>query len=537
MGFQGVSVMADSKKIVALTAENIKRLSVVHIEPDGNTILIGGRNAQGKSSVLDSILYAMGGASSFPDKPIRNGQESAEIEIDLGDIVVKRKITKSGSTVTVKTKDGASYSSPQKVLDGLYSKLSFDPLAFASMKPADQTKALMALLGIDTSALDKQHDKLYEERTGVNRLLKEAEGDLDRCEEILIEVPATRPEVSEISQRLEAAIETNAALDRESEKIESLKADIAERNGEIETLEGSLRCTKEDLSEELDVLSRTIDSTREHDRLRHLRELEELTARHTRENNDREQRFEADCNRTRQAAQEREISLLNQVASLKAANERDAALLGGESDNERIDVAAIREELAKASELQHAFDVSEDWKQKQLKYDNRLEESQELTDEMEAIKDRKRKILAEANYPIPGLAVSEDGTVLFDGVPLSQASRAQQIRTSVAIGIAMNPKLKVLLIRDGSLLDEDNLKLVADMATEHDAQIWIERVGDKDESAIIIEDGHIRESVPDPVAAIVDAVKTSEPVATEEPLAETKPKRTRKKTVSAEQPA
>lgn len=514
--------MSESKRIVALTAENVKRLSVVHIEPNGNTIMIGGRNAQGKSSVLDSILYAMGGANSFPDKPIRNGQESAEIEIDLGDIIVRRKITKSGSTVTVKTKDGASYSSPQKVLDGLYSKLSFDPLAFASMKPADQTKALMSLLGIDTSELDKQYAETFDERTGVNRLVKEAEGDLDRCEQILIEVPAERPDVTEISNRLENAIECNGIADRQAERTESLKADIAERQGEIDSIAGKIECAKQDCAEEQDVLVRVIGSTREHDRVRHLRELEELTARHTRENNEREQRHEADLSRVRQTYQEREISLLNQEAALKEANGRDQALLAeGQSNDVRIDVRAIREELAKASESQHAFDVAEDRKQKQLKYDNRVEESQELTDELETIKDRKRKILAEAKYPIPGLAVSEDGTVLFDGVPLSQASRAQQIRTSVAIGIAMNPKLKVLLIRDGSLLDEDNLKLVADMATEHDAQIWIERVGDKDESAIIIEDGHVRDA---------------EPVAAEDAV-EPKPRKSRKKTVSAEQPA
>ena len=113
--------------------------------------------------------------------------------------------------------------------------------------------------------------------------------------------------------------------------------------------------------------------------------------------------------------------------------------------------------------------------------------------------------------------MNEDGTVLFDGVPLSQASRAQQIRTSVAIGIAMNPKLKVLLIRDGSLLDEENMQLVVDMAKQHDAQIWIERVGDKDASAIIIEDGHVRGVE----AAAVDSVS--------------KPKKTRKKV--SEQPA
>ncbi len=56
-------------RILRLQSENIKRLSAVDITPDGSTVIIGGRNAQGKSSVLDSIAYALGGAKLLPAKP------------------------------------------------------------------------------------------------------------------------------------------------------------------------------------------------------------------------------------------------------------------------------------------------------------------------------------------------------------------------------------------------------------------------------------------------------------------------------------
>ena len=56
----------------------------------------------------------------------------------------------------------------------------------------------------------------------------------------------------------------------------------------------------------------------------------------------------------------------------------------------------------------------------------------------------------------------------------------------------MNPKLKILLIRDGSLLDEDNLKMVAEMAEEEGGQLWLERVGEGKECQVIIEDGRIK---------------------------------------------
>jgi hypothetical protein len=48
---------------------------------------------------------------------------------------------------------------------------------------------------------------------------------------------------------------------------------------------------------------------------------------------------------------------------------------------------------------------------------------------------------------------------------------------SVAVGFALNPAVKVLLIREGAFLDEDNLALVGRLAEEAGAQIWIERVG------------------------------------------------------------
>ena len=70
-------------KIISLTAENVKRLRAVHIEPDGSLVVIAGRNGQGKTSVLDSIWYALGGgpASKTTQRPIRDGQDKAALTI------------------------------------------------------------------------------------------------------------------------------------------------------------------------------------------------------------------------------------------------------------------------------------------------------------------------------------------------------------------------------------------------------------------------------------------------------------------------
>ena len=76
--------------IVGLKIENIKRLSAVSIEPMSGAVIIGGNNANGKSSVLDSIEMAFTGARGCP-KPVHDGAESGYVIADLGEIVVTRR--------------------------------------------------------------------------------------------------------------------------------------------------------------------------------------------------------------------------------------------------------------------------------------------------------------------------------------------------------------------------------------------------------------------------------------------------------------
>ena len=120
-------------------------------------------------------------------------------------------------------------------------------------------------------------------------------------------------------------------------------------------------------------------------------------------------------------------------------------------------------------------------------------ESQALTDKMAARKSEIQKEIEKSDMPVPGLTLG-DGTVTLDGVPFDQASDAEQLRTSCAIAMRGNPKLRVLRVRDGSLLDEESLKLLLqDMAVSEDFQLWIERVDTSGKVGVVIEDGKVKE--------------------------------------------
>lgn len=114
-----------------------------------------------------------------------------------------------------------------------------------------------------------------------------------------------------------------------------------------------------------------------------------------------------------------------------------------------------------------------------------------LTHDIESIDQEKSDRLAWTEFPLDGLSF-DDSRVLLNGVPFSQGSQARQLQAAVAIGLALNPKVRVILIRDGSLLDDDSMRLIAGLAEKHQAQIWIEVVNSGDPSAVVIEDGEVK---------------------------------------------
>jgi hypothetical protein len=117
-------------------------------------------------------------------------------------------------------------------------------------------------------------------------------------------------------------------------------------------------------------------------------------------------------------------------------------------------------------------------------------EADTLTREMDAIDTEKSAALAAAKMPVPGLGFDVDG-VSFNGTPFVQCSSAEQLRISMAMAMAMNPRVRVIRIKDGSLLDAESMTLVAELALEHDFQVWIERVADHGGVGIVIEDGRV----------------------------------------------
>ena len=170
-------------KILKLTAENFKKLSAVEITPDGNVVVISGKNAAGKSSVLDAIEAALCGGRSLPKQPIKTGEVRAKVEVDMGEYKVTRKFFGTNSTLTVETtgETKTEVKKPQAFLDSVVGNISFDPLAFLNKQPAEQRNTLMEFLGLN---LQEFADKIEIIKTQRSDVRKEKERKLHEAESI-----------------------------------------------------------------------------------------------------------------------------------------------------------------------------------------------------------------------------------------------------------------------------------------------------------------------------------------------------------------
>lgn len=201
------------------------------------------------------------------------------------------------------------------------------------------------------------------------------------------------------------------------------------------------------------------------------------------------ERAAAELKRQEARVDELLIAATREQAKLATMRAAQAAL---EPLPELLDPEPLRARIKEVEPVNAAVARAKQAAEQERAADQHRAAADKLTAQMEALDAQRVGAIAAAHLPVEGLDIDGDA-VTFNGVPFSQASSAEQLRVSVALAIAANPRLRVMLIRDGSLLDARNLALIAEMAEASGTQVWIERVGEGSETTIVMQDGEVRD--------------------------------------------
>ena len=432
-----VDTKTDPVKIASLELENVKRIKAVSITPttDGLTV-IGGRNAQGKTSVLDAIAWALGGNSFKPQNPTREGSATpAKLKIELSNGLI---VTRQGSSGTLKVVDPSGKKSGQTLLNSFIEQLALNLPKFMNSTDKEKAEVLLDLIGVkdQIKALDNQIETLSDQRRplktdylGKRKVAADMPYYADAPEE-----PVSATELIEKQQAILAKNSQNQAIrqkviDLEAqmklkeqqendarERVKQIERDLVAANNQVSAIVNEKFQLSNSLNSTKDIAQKLVDESTE----------------------DIEQKL-------------RDIDAINEKVR---ANQRRADL---EAE------AETTEETYKA-----------------------------ISDQIETVRKQRIALLEGANMPLEDLDV-KDGYLVYKGITWSDMSSAEQLRVATAIVRALKPDCGFVLVDKLEQMDTQTLADFGTWAQSVGLQVIGTRVSTGDECSVVIEDGYAKQ--------------------------------------------
>lgn len=160
-----------SVKISSFEIENVKRVKAVALEPTENGLtVIGGRNGQGKTSVLDAIAWALGGNKFAPSQPYREGSTiPPHLKIELSNGIV---VERSGKNSSLKVIDPNGNKGGQALLDKFISQFALNLPKFMNANGKEKADTLLQIIGVGDKLyeLETEEEKIYNQRHAIGQI-------------------------------------------------------------------------------------------------------------------------------------------------------------------------------------------------------------------------------------------------------------------------------------------------------------------------------------------------------------------------------
>jgi hypothetical protein len=422
-------------RILEAEIKNFKGISYKKIDFDGRSVFIIGKNRAGKSSLIQAIFSPVD-ASFIPSEPIKKGEEKGHVELMIGGTLDGEKVKytiglyfsaehKRGR-LNVLNADGGKLGSKRAIVDSLVGAIGFDIMAFLRLGVTSSGK-------VSTSGVREQIELLkgfmpYDVKEAFSALEAEAKEVYSERAEKNLEIKNINGQIAEIELTQEEIDTYSVRKDAEvvTEKISKLSGEIEKWN-RADTAQEQYRKNIRNIHEEMGILS---------DKLREL---------------------------------QKDMSV-NEVNLQKTKK-----WIHKNPDKPSID--SLTEELTAINYHNSWHEEIMKLEKKQISIKDLEKVSEQKTSRLKSIQAEKQELFADNPLPVKDLIFDED-QIYYKGLPFNedQHSTSVMIGVGIRIGMGKNPNLKLLTIKDGSLLDKETMKFILKICAKEGYQILIEKV-------------------------------------------------------------
>lgn len=416
-----------SMKINKLEIENVKRVKAVKLEPTANGLtIIGGKNNQGKTSVLDAIAWGLGGNRFRPTDPQRDDSvvpPSLSITMSNG-LVVERK----GKNSDLKVIDPEGNRAGQNLLDSFVEELALNLPKFMQQSSKEKAQTLLQITGVgdQLALLERQETEIYNQRHAIGQIADQKQKFANE-QPYFPDAPKELVSASELIKQQQSILALNGENQRKRNQLNQITADKHRIHDELYRLDEQIKQLQERKESLFDLYNRTV--------------------------------------------KDEEIAM---KTAQQLHDESTAKIEESINDIEKINIK-VRANLNKDK-------AEDDAKEYREQYDT-------LTSQLDTVRQKKIDLLKNADLPLPGLSV-EDGELIYLGKKWDCMSGSDQLKVATAIVRKLKPQCGFVLLDKLEQMDLDTLHEFGQWLDSEGLQAIATRVSTGDECSIIIEDGY-----------------------------------------------
>jgi hypothetical protein len=416
---------------------NFKGIGELEAPINGRSVWLIGGNSHDKTSVLQSIWCVLTG-KGWPPNPIKKGEAKAQISVVVGNqernLTVNCSITKKDKYLTIHNEQGnpVAKGAERTFLESLMAPYTIEPFKFINMKPDEQAKIVKAIAGINTDIIQEEFDRIYKERTDVNREVK-------RHKALVDSFLKAYPDF----ENYKKSVTVNA---------EQIQDELAKVRAKLSTI----RDIETKTSDFNNMLQNTLASVRRNaDRIEQLQnEILALT--------------------------QKTDQLLNEAAVAEESVTKGTTWLEGankahwEESEKKLanDLVLLAQNAKKDAEYDNFYNAYEEQQKAEA-------DSEAKTTRLKELEQQKMDIIKSANIPVEGLTYTDEG-LLYKGVPYdeNQIARNEMLKVAILLNIAQLSQVEAIRLPDASLMDKHTREALQAVIEEKGYQAFWELVDD-----------------------------------------------------------